>query len=169
MGFLTAAKADFSEIQHLPSVSFASEVDLLPDESGVYFVVDKNGSCVYLGRSRSIKSRWEGYHEKKHWIKVASIVFRGDFRIHYLLTDQSKKIEKSFLRSGVPPFNNCSSCTLGGKILPWDVPDHLDGEQIKSLRHFLKLQDHSGFDALCVFVRDCRSVWFLKRILEQCP
>ena len=160
---------DFSEIKNFPSVSFADELDLLPDKSGVYFVVDGDGSCVYLGRAKSIKSRWEGYHEKKHWVKIAAIVFRGEFRIHYLLTDQPKEIEKSFLRRGIPPFNNCSNCTLKDKILPWDIPDYLDGGQIKSLRHFLDLRDYSGFDALCVFIRDWQSVYFLKRVLEQCP
>jgi len=60
----------------LPSVNFEQKY-LLPEISGIYFVVDGEKNIIYIGRATNIKKRWMNHHQmnncsdcKIHWMEV---------------------------------------------------------------------------------------------------
>jgi GIY-YIG catalytic domain len=56
------------ELSSLPSVSF-EKIDLLPECSGIYFVVDSLSRVVYIGQAENIFKRWKTQHHRKYQIQ----------------------------------------------------------------------------------------------------
>ncbi|MBW4534081.1 MAG: hypothetical protein KME09_09090 [Pleurocapsa minor HA4230-MV1] len=48
-----------SKILHLPKVSLETK-ELLPEYSGIYYVVDENKIVWYVGKAQNIRKRWQG-------------------------------------------------------------------------------------------------------------
>ena len=64
----------------LPRVQFADRQNL-PPQSGVYFVVSRDGIVSYVGKSCNIRHRWKGHHV------LGRITSGHGFFIAYLLCD----------------------------------------------------------------------------------
>jgi excinuclease UvrABC nuclease subunit len=41
-----------------------TELRLLPPTSGIYKVLDANGSVIYIGQAKNIRDRWQNGHHK---------------------------------------------------------------------------------------------------------
>lgn len=91
---------DIRDILHLPYCSVADELGLLPQESGVYFVV-LVGEVIYIGRSQNLRSRWVGHH------RLAQVASMGDAYVHYLIADnyESSVIEVDCIKRFEPALN----------------------------------------------------------------
>ena len=48
-----------SEILNLSKVSLETK-ELLPEYSGIYYVVDENNLVWYIGKAKNIRKRWKG-------------------------------------------------------------------------------------------------------------
>lgn len=48
---------------------FLRNKERLPDYSGIYIVADQSDLVLYVGKSRNIKSRWNGHHRHKQLIR----------------------------------------------------------------------------------------------------
>jgi ribosomal protein S8 len=69
-----------SEILHLPKVSLETK-ELLPEYSGIYYVVDENKIVWYVGKAKNIRKRWQG--KSHHRIYQLKQLKHKYFDIHY--------------------------------------------------------------------------------------
>ena len=89
------------DIKSLPRVRLSDRRNL-PDVPGVYFVVDDRDIVYYIGRSKSIASRW-GSHDKTRVFE--DLAQKAQFFIHYLQSDDHERIEKDAIRFFDPLLN----------------------------------------------------------------
>ena len=69
-----------SKILNLPKVSLETK-ELLPEYSGIYYVVDENKIVWYIGRAKNINKRWQGKaHHRIYQLKQLKHKY---FDIHY--------------------------------------------------------------------------------------
>lgn len=90
---------DIIDIASLPSVSLA-ERRRLPEDEGVYFVVDALDQCVYVGKSVNLRTRW-ACHQKLPLFSSEN----GVFRIAWLITENAVAVERRYIRLLKPRFN----------------------------------------------------------------
>lgn len=69
-----------SKILHLPKVSLETK-ELLPEYSGIYYVVDENKIVWYVGKAQNIRKRWQG--KSHHRIYQLTQLKHKYFDIHY--------------------------------------------------------------------------------------
>jgi excinuclease UvrABC nuclease subunit len=87
----------------LKFVEFTKKV-LLPEESGIYFVIHDN-EIIYIGQAKSFKSRWGGNSHKvtKH---ILSENIGDKVKIHYLKKRSNvDDVEWYFICKFMPPLN----------------------------------------------------------------
>ena len=48
---------------------FLKNKELLPEYSGIYIVADRTDFVLYVGKSKNIKSRWNGHHRHRQLIR----------------------------------------------------------------------------------------------------
>ena len=48
---------------------FLKNKELLPEYSGIYIVADQSDFVLYVGKSKNLKSRWNGHHRHKQLIR----------------------------------------------------------------------------------------------------
>ncbi|WP_330204971.1 excinuclease ABC subunit UvrC [Cyanobacterium sp. Dongsha4] len=81
----------------------------LPDESGVYFMKDKSGNILYIGKAKNLKKRVKSYFNPsaKHTHRIALMVSQvGD--IEYIVTDteaEALALEANLIKQHQPHFN----------------------------------------------------------------
>ena len=86
----------------LPSVPF-DERNKLPNESGIYFVIDSQEIVQYIGRSQNIHKRWEKHHRNSQLADMCGV------NIAYLKISEVAflpSIEKALIREFNPLLNN---------------------------------------------------------------
>lgn len=93
------------DILRLPYYS-TDELDLLPQEPGVYFVM-MSGSVIYIGKSQNIMQRWSAHH------RLEQILGMGDADVHYWLIDLEDTgwVEAEMIDKFCPELNNTPSPT----------------------------------------------------------
>ncbi|MBZ5645141.1 MAG: excinuclease ABC subunit UvrC [Acidobacteriia bacterium] len=90
-------------------MDLAQKADLLPTDAGVYLFKDVLGTILYVGKSRSLRSRVKSYFLESRWIdaKTGSLV-REIADIDYIVVDNEREalaLENSLIKRHKPKFN----------------------------------------------------------------
>ena len=93
------------EILNLPKVSLETK-ELLPEHSGIYYVVDENQVLWYIGKAKNIHKRWQG--KAHHPIYQLKQLKHKNFSIYYDKLDSSliDSREKQQIKRYSPHLNN---------------------------------------------------------------
>lgn len=93
------------EILNLPKVSLETK-ELLPQHSGIYYVVDENKVVWYIGKAKNIHKRWQG--KAHHRIYQLKQLKHKNFSIYYERIDRSQldTREKQQINKYTPHLNN---------------------------------------------------------------
>ncbi|MEY2858649.1 MAG: hypothetical protein RLZZ74_2962 [Cyanobacteriota bacterium] len=70
--------------------------ELLPDYSGIYYVIDRQHLIWYIGRSINLQQRWnsiENPHHRYHQLLTIATQKNTEFFIHYY-QEQKNKLNK---------------------------------------------------------------------------
>ncbi|MBE9145123.1 GIY-YIG nuclease family protein [Planktothrix mougeotii] len=91
-------------ILQLPHVLLKSK-ELLPEDSGIYYVIDENELIWYIGKAKNIKTRWSGktHHRILQLGSQKGKVFHIYFEI--ISPDQLTKVEKARIEQYKPQLN----------------------------------------------------------------
>ncbi|MEG3925451.1 MULTISPECIES: hypothetical protein [unclassified Microcoleus] len=73
-------------ILQLPHISLKSRT-LLPEESGIYYVVDENSIIWYIGKAKNLRTRWTG--DSHHRLYQLQKQRKQQFTIYYELLPES--------------------------------------------------------------------------------
>lgn len=94
-----------SKILYLPKVSLETK-ELLPEYSGIYYVVDENKIVWYVGKAQNIRKRWQG--KSHHRIYQLKQLKHKYFDIHYenISLSQLDLREKQQIAKYSPYLNN---------------------------------------------------------------
>ena len=84
----------------LPSVPFLSR-HLLPEVTGIYFLLSQIGEVLYIGQAQNICDRWKGHHRtpnvnSTHALKIAWVEVDSAFL---------NKVEAAWIKLYCPPLN----------------------------------------------------------------
>ncbi len=108
------------EIDGLPFV-LLSELRRLPEYPCVYFVLDSNGTVLYIGQSENPKQRWVNHH------KIDKISDNGGEKICWVAVKNKAKLlplEKRLIEQFRPTLNwkksETPKITVPLKVLPED-------------------------------------------------
>jgi hypothetical protein len=88
-------------LSSLPALPLA-ERHRLPDVPGIYFVMDAADTVHYIGRTKSLWSRWHAHHRRTQFSGIA------DLRIAYLIVTDSAllpQIEEALIDYFAPLLN----------------------------------------------------------------
>lgn len=139
--------------------------ELLPEHSGIYYVVDTEELVWYIGQAQNIKKRWQGKSHHRLYQLVSQK--KKDFRIYYELID-TKNLdikEKEAITKYSPNLNNSSVKTK--KTRP---SESLLRETIISLENYISVigiesprQNDIELQHLCL--QHKQNWWILKKIL----
>lgn len=93
------------EILNFPKVSLEMK-DLLPECSGIYYVVDQNNVIIYIGQAKNLKKRWQG--NSHHRINQLKATRKREFHLYYEKVSESQldQIEKSLIQKYQPELND---------------------------------------------------------------
>lgn len=70
-----------------------SEMDYLPNTSGVYFAIDELGQVAYIGRSANIRQRWRAHHVQGDLCDLSDLNSARCVRIAWLAITDVQSIE----------------------------------------------------------------------------
>ena len=86
----------------------ANKLALLPDKSGVYVMLDKDGSVIYVGKAKNLKNRVRQYfHSSKKPEKVMAMV-KNIVDFYYILTGSENEaftLENNLIKKYKPRYN----------------------------------------------------------------
>ncbi len=93
------------QILSLPKVSLETK-EMLPEYSGIYYVIDESNTVWYIGKAKNIRKRWLG--KSHHRIYQLKIQKQKHFSIYYEQVNYSQldKIEKQKIKKYTPHLNN---------------------------------------------------------------
>ena len=94
-----------SHILNLSKVSLETK-ELLPEYSGIYYVIDENNTVWYIGKAKNIRKRWQG--KGHHRIYQLEKQKQKYFSIYYEQVDFSQldKREQQQIKKYHPHLNN---------------------------------------------------------------
>lgn len=94
-----------SHILNLSKVSLETK-DLLPEYSGIYYVIEENNTVWYIGKAKNIRKRWQG--KVHHRIYQFENQKQKHFSIYYEQVDFSQldKREQQQIKKYYPHLNN---------------------------------------------------------------
>ncbi|GAB6087498.1 GIY-YIG nuclease family protein [Alkaliphilus crotonatoxidans] len=91
------------------SQTLKEQLSSIPPAPGVYFMKDRQGNIIYIGKSKSLKSRVRSYFYTEHqWNKIKRMVFHI-YEIEYIVTDthlEAQLLECSLIKELKPPYNS---------------------------------------------------------------
>ncbi|MGB3206984.1 MAG: GIY-YIG nuclease family protein, partial [Crinalium sp.] len=92
-------------ILELPNVPLQAK-QLLPEYSGIYYVLDETNNVWYIGKSKNIQKRWQG--KAHHRIYQLSAQKKKHFTIYYELVSSSQldSVEKQRIEKYHPHLNS---------------------------------------------------------------
>ena len=79
-----------------------NEKDELPEQSGIYFVIDNLETIHYIGMSINLRNRWYSHHRQEDFdlIENGKIAYISSMPKHYL-----KEIEATLIKTFIPRLN----------------------------------------------------------------
>ncbi len=95
-------------VEELPFVALEDKQSL-PQEPCVYFVLDGQGTVLYIGQSENLKERWSSHH------KLAAMMQLEGVKISFLKTDVEllRRVEIALIEAFNPPLNEVLAKTRG--------------------------------------------------------
>jgi excinuclease ABC subunit C len=88
---------------------FRAIADNIPHQPGVYRYLDGNGTILYVGKAKSLKSRLQSYFgDKKHTQYKTVLLTRNAFRIEYTVVETEHDallLENSLIKKFQPRYN----------------------------------------------------------------
>ncbi|WP_228015664.1 GIY-YIG nuclease family protein [Synechocystis salina] len=96
--FLELTEINPTELSALP----IEERDELPEQPGIYFVLNRDDTIEYIGMSANLQKRWYSHHRQSDFdlIEDGKIAFITSLPKHYL-----QEIESVLIKSFVPKLN----------------------------------------------------------------
>ena len=94
-----------SVILNLPKIALQAK-QLLPEYSGIYYVLDDNNNIWYIGQAKNIRKRWQG--KSHHRIYQLAAQKKKHFTIYYEQVSESQlgSIEKQRIENYHPHLNS---------------------------------------------------------------
>ena len=84
------------------------KLKLLPDQPGVYIMLDKDGNVIYVGKARVLKNRVRQYfHSTQKAEKVEAMVSNVD-DFYYIITKSeidALSLENTYIKKYNPKYN----------------------------------------------------------------
>ncbi|HQO41006.1 MAG TPA: excinuclease ABC subunit UvrC, partial [Spirochaetota bacterium] len=80
----------------------------LPDEPGVYQMLDSGGKIIYIGKANSLKKRVTSYFTKKDHDPKTTVLVKNIRDIEYIITDseiEALLLESTLIKKHKPKFN----------------------------------------------------------------
>ena len=80
----------------------------LPDQPGVYQMLDSGGTIIYIGKANSLRKRVGSYFTKKNHDPKTSVLVRNISDIEYIITDteiEALLLESTLIKKHRPKFN----------------------------------------------------------------
>ena len=94
-----------SKILNLSKVSLETK-ELLPEYSGIYYVIDENNTVQYIGKAKNIRKRWLGKsHHRIYHLERQKQKYFGIYYEQVNLTELDKR-EKKQIKKYTPHLNN---------------------------------------------------------------
>ena len=92
----------------------------LPQDSGIYFLIDEDETVQYIGKANNLQARWLSGHHKMRVVEILK-----NPRLAYLVVprDQVDDLEKELIRAYVPPFNRVFYGVTPGKSFKACIPE----------------------------------------------
>lgn len=89
----------------LPKVSLKTK-ELLPEYSGIYYVLDQNNVVMYIGKAKNLQKRWQG--NSHHRIDQLKATRKREFYLYYEKVSESRldPKEKSLIKKYRPELND---------------------------------------------------------------
>ncbi|SCY31826.1 GIY-YIG nuclease family protein [Alkaliphilus peptidifermentans] len=85
------------------------KIKLIPDKPGIYQMKDINGNIIYIGKSKTLRSRAKSYFNTQHeWNKIKRMVF-SIHDISYITTDthlEAQILECALIKKIKPIYNS---------------------------------------------------------------
>jgi hypothetical protein len=85
---------------------FLRNKELLPEYSGIYIVADQTDFVLYVGKSKNIKSRWNGHHRHKQLIRRDRKDRRFYIYFNHFSEDQLGEKERYYIELIAPSLNS---------------------------------------------------------------
>lgn len=89
------------------SLNINKKLSLVPHQPGCYLMKDKNGTIIYVGKSKNLKNRLTSYFKSTHTGKTAMLV-RDIIDFEYILTStelESLLLEINLIKKHDPKYN----------------------------------------------------------------
>ena len=71
----------------MTDIPLKEQLNLLPDLPGVYFMLDKNGEIIYVGKAKILKNRVRSYFNKNHDSPKLRVMVPQIVSFKYIVTD----------------------------------------------------------------------------------
>ena len=148
----------------LPLQVTKAMIQELPDEPGVYFMLDENGKAVYIGKSVNIRSRVASHFSKKS--KKASDLQKAVHRINYELTGSDLMaafVESLEIKKQQPRINRAQKQVR----YPYHLHLWTDEEGYKRFMLSKKKKETGSYQYLASFASKAGMYAKLRKILED--
>lgn len=91
------------------SENLKQTINLIPNEPGIYKMHDKNGNLLYIGKSKSLKSRVRSYFYGNHKQSKINILVKNIDNIETIITDthlEAQILECALIKKLKPIYND---------------------------------------------------------------
>ncbi len=163
--------------KNLPPNLSAEQLDVIPESTGVYYMMDKRDEVIYIGKSKNIRNRVLDHFRNYQSMKSVEMTTQVA-EIKYTLTGSeliALLLESQEIKSHQPRYNRA----LRRKVLPWGLYQKNDNGYIRltinkikpekeSIMQFRTKQSAKGFlQRLCKEHRLCQTFCGLYRNLSK--
>ena len=92
----------------MTNIPLKEQLNLLPDMPGVYFMLDKNGEIIYVGKAKILKNRVRSYFNKNHDSPKLRVMVPQIVSFKYIVTDTEVEaliLESHMIKKHKPKYN----------------------------------------------------------------
>lgn len=92
----------------MTNIPLKEQLNLLPDMPGVYFMLDKNGEIIYVGKAKILKNRVRSYFNKNHDSPKLRVMVPQIVSFKYIVTDTEVEaliLESHMIKKYKPKYN----------------------------------------------------------------
>ena len=92
----------------MTNIPLKEQLNLLPDMPGVYFMLDKNGEIIYVGKAKVLKNRVRSYFNKNHDSPKLRVMVPQIVSFKYIVTDTEVEaliLESHMIKKHKPKYN----------------------------------------------------------------
>ncbi|ATZ17486.1 excinuclease ABC subunit C [Williamsoniiplasma luminosum] len=118
-------------------IELQTKIQNLPEKSGCYIYLNKNGEVIYVGKAKNLKKRVTSYFNRVHNIKTTRLV-RNIVDLNYFVVNNEKEallLEENLIKKHHPKYNILLN---DDKAYPYIVVTNENDPQYKYVRKFDK-------------------------------